>query len=287
MDIVYLNGRFLPAQDAQISVFDRGFLYGDSVYEVIPFYQGRGFRLAEHLARLRSSLAQVDIHSELDWAEVLQDLVQHNGGGNLSVYLQISRGNAGERKVDYDPALAPTVFACCRPIVDNYSKDSAEVRPIRAAVLLDKRDLHCDIKSTCLQTNILTFKQAKSLGADEAIQVRDGCITEGTSSNVFLVKAGVLYTPCLGDNILGGVTRQLVLELAEANGIACVQGHISYAELVSADEVWISSSTRAIVPVTQVDDQIIADGQSGVLWQRMYRLFTQYQQALMTGLQHD
>lgn len=283
MNIVYLNGVFLPDTQAHISAFDRGFLFGDSVYEVIPFYQGQGFRLEQHLQRLQHSLRAVRIHCELDWTEVLHELVSQNGGGNLSVYLQVSRGDTGERSHGFDEAMAPTVFAFCQPIRDIYQAGPDQVEPIRTIVTADMRGHRCDIKSTCLQPNIMVLQQARAQGAAEALQMRDGLLTEGTSSNLYIVQQNVICTPRLGSDILGGVTRQLVLELADQHGIQYQEIDLDYEQLLEADEVWISSSTRAVVPVIEVDGELIADGKPGPLWRRMYQLFIEFHHALMTG----
>jgi len=283
MNIVYLNGVFLPAADARVSVFDRGFLFGDSVYEVVPFYQGCGFRLKEHLQRLKNSLRAIRIHTELDWEEILSELVEQNGGGNMSVYLQVSRGDTGERTHGFDEAMAPTVFAFCQPIADIYQQGPDQVEPIKAIVTADMRGHRCDIKSTCLQPNIMVLHQAREQGASEALQVRDGLLTEGTSSNLYLVQQNVIYTPKLGSEILGGITRQLVLELADEHGIQIQETDLDYEQLLDADEVWISSSTRAVVPVIEVDGEMIGEGKPGPLWRKMYQLFIEFHQALMTG----
>jgi len=155
MNTVYLNGEFLPAEEAKVSVFDRGFLFGDSVYEVIPFYQGVGFRLQAHLDRLHHSLRAVRIKNEQHWEEILESLVARNGGGNLSVYLQVTRGSAGKRSHAYDDSLEPTVFACCTPIKDVWKAGVDSVVPLKAIVTEDLRWHRCDIKSTCLLPNIL------------------------------------------------------------------------------------------------------------------------------------
>ncbi len=282
-EIVYLNGEFIAAAAAKISVFDRGFLFGDSVYEVIPYYRGVGFRLAEHLVRLRHSLEAIRIPADLDWPALLDELVARNGGGNLSVYLQVSRGSAGRRTQVYDGSLQPTVFACCTPIRDIYASGADSVQGYRVIVTADLRWHRCDIKATGLLPNILVLQQAKEAGADEALMIRDGLLTEGGSSNLFMVKNGVLYTPKLGSEILGGTTRDLVLTLAREAGIPYQETDLTYEQLLAADEVWISSSTRAVVPVLEVDGQPIADGQKGPLWRRMFELFTHLQHRLMTG----
>ena len=283
MNIVYLNGEFLPEQEAKVSVFDRGFLFGDSVYEVIPFYQGVGFRLQEHIDRLKHSLRAVRIKDEQDWVAILEGLVIENGGGNLSVYLQVTRGSAGKRSHAYDDSLEPTIFACCAPIKDIWQAGADDVVPLRAIVTEDLRWHRCDIKSTCLLPNILVLQQARDEGVQEALFSRDEKLTEGSACNLFLVKRGVLYTPKRSSDILGGITRELILELADKHGIQFQEIDIDYERLLSADEVWVSSSTRGIVPVLEVDGKQIGDGLQGPVWRKMFELFTDFQHRLMTG----
>lgn len=282
-EIVYLNGEFLPASEARVSVFDRGFLFGDSVYEVIPFYQGRGFRLEQHLQRLEHSLSALGIRLDLNGPSVLAELVQRNGGGNLSVYLQVTRGCAERRTAAYDSNMQPTVFACCTPIRDIYAAGPDRIEGIRVIVTEDLRWQRCDIKANGLLPNILVLQQAREAGADEALMCREGVLTEGGSSNLFVVKCGVIHTPRLSAAILGGTTRQLVLELARGEGIPCRETVLTYDDLLDADEVWISSSTRAVLPVLEVDGLPVADGRKGPLWRRMYQLLSQFHRALMNG----
>jgi D-alanine transaminase len=281
--IVYLNGEFIEADEAKVSVFDRGFLFGDSVYEVIPFYRGVGFRLEQHLNRLRHSLSALRIPLDFEWQAILEELVARNGGGNLSVYLQVTRGNAGRRTHAYDESMAPTLFACCNPIRDIYAEGADNVSGIGVIVTADLRWHRCDIKANGLLPNILVLQQAREEGADEALMIRDGILTEGGSSNLFMVKNGVLYTPKLSSEILGGTTRELVLELAREAGIPYQETDLGYAQLLEADEVWISSSTRAVVPVLEVDGQPVGAGEKGPLWRRMYGLFSHFHHRLMTG----
>lgn len=283
MNIVYLNGEYLPADEAKISVFDRGFLFGDSVYEVIPFYQGVGFRLAEHLERLEYSLRALQIKTDLEWEAPLNQLVSKNGGGNLSVYLQVTRGAADKRSHRYDDDLLPTVFACCTPIKDIYTAGADDVVPMSVIVTADLRWHRCDVKSTCLLPNIMVVHQAQAQQADEALMMRDGKLTEGSSCNVFIVLQGVIYTPKRGSEILGGITRELIMRLADEHAIPWQEVDIDYEMLKTADEVWISSSTRGVVPVTQIDGVAVSDGAKGPLWRSMFELFIGYQKKLMTG----
>lgn len=283
MEIVYLDGAFLPADQAKVSVFDRGFLFGDSVYEVIPFYQGVGFRLEEHLARLAHSLDALQIPHSDNLDEALNKLVAQNGGGNVSVYVQITRGNAGKRSHAVTADITPTVFACCQPIEPIYETGPEVIEGARVIVTDDLRWQRCDIKANGLLANILAMRQAHEAGAAEALLQKEGWINEGSSSNVFIVEQGHVITPPLHKGILSGTTRALVLELAQQHGVQVTESNISYERLIGADEVWITSSTRGVLPVTAVDEHPIAGGQKGPLWLQMFKLFTRYQQGLMTG----
>ncbi|MEH6575892.1 MAG: aminotransferase class IV [Amphritea sp.] len=283
MNTVFLNGKLIPADAAKVSVFDRGFLFGDSVYEVIPFYQGKGFRLREHIERLKHSLRAVHIKSDCDWQGILNELVKANGSGNLSVYLQVTRGSADERTQSYADSMQPTIFACCREIKDIYHDGPDQVEGVTAIVTADLRWHRCDIKCTGLLPNIMVVQQARHAGADEALMIRDGLLTEGAFCNVFVVDKGVIYTPKHSSEILGGTTRELVLRLADDEGIPCQEVDIDYAHLMAADEVWISSSTRAVVPVLQIDGKPVGDGNKGPLWAQMFELFIQYEKRRMKG----
>ncbi len=283
MNIVYLKGQFMASEEAKLSPFDRGFLFGDSVYEVVPYFRGIGFRLQEHIARLEYSLRAVRIQADLDWAALMDELVARNGGGTMSVYLQVTRGDAGSRSHSYDASLEPTVFACCAPVRNFVAIPADDVKGLSAIVTADLRWHRCDIKSTGLLPNILVLQQARDHQADEALLLRDGVLTEGTSSNLFVVRQGVIYTPKRSSHILGGITRELILGLADANGMQFQEVDIDYDTLMNADEVWISSSTRGVMPVTQVDHRPIGSGTKGPVWARMFELLARYQQQLMTG----
>jgi D-alanine transaminase len=250
---------------------------------VVPYFRGIGFRLQEHIARLEHSLRAVRIQADIDWAVLMDELVQRNGGGTMSVYLQVTRGDCGSRSHSYDASLKPTVFACCAPVRNFAAVAAADVVGLSAIVTADLRWHRCDIKSTGLLPNILVLQQARDQGADEALLLRDGVLTEGTSCNLFVVRQGVIYTPKRSSDILGGITRELVLGLADANGIQYQEVDIDYDSLMNADEVWISSSTRGVVPVTRVDDIPIGSGNKGPVWARMFELLARYQQQLMTG----
>ena len=281
--IVYLNGEFLPADQAKVSVLDRGFVFGDGVYEVIPVYGGRLFRLQEHLKRLDDSLISVRIpppctHSK--WTEILTSLVQHNNGGDQSVYLQITRGVA-PRDHAFPKNTEPTLFAMANPL----KPVPADVLQtgVSAITLDDFRWQYCQIKAIALLPNILARQQAVDVGAAEAIFVRNGVVTEGAASNLFIVRNRTLITPPKSQYLLPGITRDLVLEIARANHITCREEHISREELFAADEVWLTSSTKEILPVTTLDNKTVGTGHPGPIWSRMLTLYQDYKQKLRDG----
>ena len=280
MGIVYLNGEYLPVERAQVSVMDRGFVFGDGVYEVIPVYGGRLFRLEQHLQRLARSLTGIRLANPLSddgWRQCLQEVVARNGGGDQSVYVQITRGIA-PRDHAFPKETTPTVYAASSPLKP-LAADVAE-QGVGAITLQDIRWQRCDIKAITLLPNILLRQQAIDQGAVEAILVRDGQVNEGAASNLFMVKGGVLVTPPKGPFLLPGITRDLILELAAANGIAHREAKISPQDLTAAEEVWLTSSTREILPVTRLDQRPVADGKPGPLWRRMMGLYQDYKQGV-------
>jgi D-alanine transaminase len=281
--IVYLNGQFLPLAQAFVPVLDRGFIFGDGVYEVIPVYGGRIFRLGEHLQRLDASLAGIRLTNPMthaQWDALLTTLVAKNGGGELSLYLQITRGVA-PRDHAFPANTAPTIFAtttALKPVAAELLASGA-----RAITLEDIRWKHCHIKAIALLPNVLLRQQALDAGAQEAILIRDGLVTEGAASNIFMVKDGVIKTPPKGPFLLPGVTRDLALELAAANGLPHRECDFSREELLQADEAWLSSSTRELLPITQIDGQAIGSGAPGPVWQRLNQLYQAYKRALIAG----
>lgn len=284
MSTAYLNGTFLPLDQAQVSVMDRGFLFGDGIYEVIPVYNGKLFRLAQHLGRLQNSLDGVRIGnplSDIEWTEVLTELVARNADSKQAVYLQVTRGAAARRDHAFPADTRPTVFAMSTPApaVSSIASEAG----IKAITLPDIRWQKCDIKAITLLPNVLLRQQAIDAETAEAILIRNGYATEGAASNLFIVQNGVLVTPPKGPSLLPGITRDLVLELAAANGIPFREAGITEQTLGQAEEIWVTSSTREISPVTHLNDSIVANGQPGPLWQRMIRLYQNYTEALITG----
>ena len=280
---VYLNGAFLPPAEARVSAFDRGFVFGDGVYEVIPVFGGRLFRLPHHLTRLGNSLREIRMTNPLpadEWRRVFERLVEIQGGGELSIYLQVTRGVA-PRDHAFPPNLAPTVFAYAAPL--KYPPAEEVERGIAAITAPDIRWLRCDIKAIALLPNAMLRNQALGANAAEAILLRDGFMTEGAASNIFVVRGGRLITPPKGPLILPGVTRDLVLELARAHGVPCAEEAVSEAVLRVADEVWMTSSTKEILPITRLDGKPVGDGRPGPLHARLLALYKNYKRDFCAG----
>lgn len=271
--VAYLNGAWLPASEARVSVLDRGFLYADGVYEVVPVYGGRPFRLHPHLARLARSNEAIGIAPSpaVDWEGIVTRLVHRHGGGDRIVYLQVTRGAGDKRAHAFPENAPPTVFAMCSPW-PALPPEALEAG-VGAITLPDLRWLRCDIKSIALLPNVMAAQQAKAQACNEAIQYRGDHITEGASSNVFAVVAGRLVTPPKGPEILPGITRDLVLELLEAGGVPCFEEGLLLSDLRRADEIWLTSSTRELLPVTRLDGAAVGAGRPGPLWAQAFRLF--------------
>jgi D-alanine transaminase len=289
MTTVYLNGNFEPLEEARISVMDRGFLFGDGVYEVIPAYGGRLFRLEPHLDRLQDSLDGIRLGNPLGreaWREVLEELLRRNRDpadprDDQSLYLQVTRGVAMKRDHAFPIPERPTVMAMSTPIPPP-SPELAR-HGVQAVRLADTRWQQCHIKAITLLANALLRQEALDAGAVEAILVRDGLANEGAASNLFLVSDGVLRTPPKSAKLLPGITRDLVLELARRHDIPCREEDIPAGDLDRAEELWLTSSTREILPVTRLDGKAVGTGTPGPLWQRMTRLYQDYKDAVRSG----
>ncbi|ERS12899.1 cytochrome C550 [Alcanivorax sp. PN-3] len=284
MSTVYLNGAFMAMEQARISPMDRGFLFADGVYEVIPAFNGVLFRFEEHLRRLERSLSAlylINPHDRAGWRRRCEELIQRNGGGNLSLYLQITRGAADKRDHAFpDPPVPPTVFMSTAPLTVPTEDSPGQVTGAAAITLDDIRWARCDIKSISLLPNILLRQQAIASGAREAILIHDGFVTEGAASNVFIVKDGEIATPPASHAILGGITRDLVIELCRAQDLPLREREISEAELGDADEVWISSSTRDVVPVVSLDGRPVGSGRPGETWKILARHYIAFKRRL-------
>ncbi len=272
MSIVYLNGDYRPIGEACVSVLDRGFLFGDGVYEVIPAYGGHLFRLDEHLARLENSLAGIRLdnpHSLSDWKHLLNQVVERNGGVDQVVYLQVTRGVAS-REHAFPEHVQPTVFAMSNPLAN------AGAQGVKAITARDIRWELCNIKAITLLPNALVRQEAAEVGATEAILYRDGAVTEGAASNVFIVGAREVATPPKSAQLLPGITRDLVLELLSAAQVPCDELTVTVEELRSARVIWFTSSSREIVPVTGLDGMPVSGGRAGPVWEAAHSLYQDF-----------
>jgi D-alanine transaminase len=281
LPICYLNGEFLPFETARISPFDRGFLFGDGAYEVMPVYQGRPFRMPAHCARLTRSLGALRMenpHSDAQWRALFAKLIEVNGGGDQALYWQVTRGAERGRNQAPLPNIPRTVFMFSSPLV--LPPASAREHGIACASAADIRWSRCDIKSIALLANILLRDQGTRDGAAETILLRDGYLTEGSSSAVHVVISGVVHTPPHSTQILPGTTRSVVEELAARVAIEHRTRPVTEAEVRSADEIWISSAAREIVPVSALDGREVGTGRPGPLWRRIYDALQPYKHEL-------
>ncbi len=258
---VYLNGQWLSLSEAKISVLDRGFIFGDGIYEVVPVYRQQPFRLASHLARLARSLAAIRIRSPFDdkgWEQLFRDTIAKNQGEDQFIYIQVTRGIAKRDHAFPNPEVAPTVFAMSSPFV----RPDAKLRDHGVAVtsLPDERWLHCDIKSIALLGNVLARQTAVDRGMAEAIMFRDGFLTEASAANVWVVKNGVLCAPLKNHLVLEGIRYGLMEELAQKHGIALQIRPIRQAEVMEADEIMLTSATREVLAVVRIDDRPVGKG---------------------------
>jgi D-alanine transaminase len=269
-----LNGEFVATDTARISPFDRGFLFGDGVYEVIPCYGGRPLRLAAHLCRLAASLAAIGVknpHSESEWSRLIATLIENNGGGDLGVYLEITRGAQPGRDFSPHPDTTPTVFGFA------WSLDAPDPRKlergVRGVTLEDIRWLRCDVKAVSLLATVLLRREAKARGGDEAVLVREGLLTEGSSSALFAIKQGVIVTPPADRKRLPSITREVVGDAIGALGLTLTERDLKASELASMDEVWIASASREVLALTRLDGQPIGNGTPGPLWRKVHTQF--------------
>lgn len=272
--ICYLNGEYQPLHEARISPLDRGFLFADSVYEVLPVISGRMYRFREHFDRLDRSLREVQIrspHSHEEWLSLLQELIGRNGTADMYVYVQVTRGMEFGRDHAFPvPETRPTVFAMASPLPA--LTDAVREQGITAITVEDFRWGRCDIKVTGLLANVLMKQRAAAAGAQEAIIVRQGEVLEGSSTSIFVVAGDVVITPPNSNRILPGTTRNAAVELA--TGVLSVDiRRIDVEELRGADEVWIAAATRDVIPVTRIDGVAVGSGKPGPRWQQMYRAF--------------
>jgi D-alanine transaminase len=277
LPLCYLNGEYLPLAEARVSPLDRAFLFADAVYEVVPVYGGRPFRLREHLDRLARSLAGIRMAPPLShaaWNEVCGELIARNGGGDQYLYMQVSRGAEYGRNHSWPEGLKPTVFAYGNAL-EPLSEKVVE-HGVAAITAADTRWARRDIKSTALLANTLLKRLAVDAGAFEAILLENGALTEGSSTTVHVIVNGEIRTPPNGHHILPGTTRDVVGELAGRLGLPARSCRIAEAELRAADEIWLAFSTRGLLAVTTLDGHAVGDGRPGPLFRRMHAAFIDY-----------
>lgn len=270
---VYLNGEFVPIEQAKVSVLDRGFIFGDGVYDVAPAYGGKLFRWPEHLARLKRSLAKIEIRNPLDdagWTDLVKQLLARHSWPDQFVYLQVTRGVA-KRDHAFPKETIPTVFAMSSELVappERYRRDG-----VVAVTLADERWLKCDIKSVSLLGNVLARQAAVEHEALECVMFRDGMLTEGSSSNVWVVRHGMVLGPPRDHLILEGIRVGLMAQLCKAEDIALDIRRITRDEVLAADELLISSATKELLPVTLLDGKPVGSGKPGPVYARLYAAY--------------
>jgi D-alanine transaminase len=288
MTLCYLNGEFLPSAEARVSPMDRGFLFGDGVYEVIPVYSRRPFRLDEHLGRLQNSLNDIRLANPLgrdEWHTLVGRLVGESEWPSCSVLLQVTRGPMAVRNHAFPAVVTPTVFCLVEPL----HTPPAEMREkgITAISTADIRWLRCNVKATSLLANCLLRQMAMDAGCAETILFRDGILSEGAASNIFLVKNGTLLAPQKNHLMLSGITYDVVLELAAAHDLKTVVRDITDAEVRAADELWMTSSTKEVLPIVELDGKKVGAGETagkpGPVFAYMYGWYQDFKRTVMHG----
>ena len=280
---IYLNGQYLPIEEARVSVLDRGFIFGDGVYEVIPVYSRRAFRLPEHLRRLQHSLDGIKLanpHSDAEWTRIIVELVSRNDGDDQYLYLHITRGVAKRDHAFPNPPVAPTIFAMASPLP---APPAALLQSgIACITAADNRWLRCDIKSIALLPNVLLRQMAVDAGCAETILIRNNeFMTEGAASNIFVVKDGKLLAPPKDNLMLPGITYDVVLEIAAANGIPHEVRRVMKEEVFAADELLLTSSTKEVLAITQLDGKPVGTGKPGAMFARLHALYQDFKRDVM------
>ena len=282
--MIYLNGEFLALAEAKVSVMDRGFLFGDGVYEVIPVYSRRPFRLAQHLKRLGNTLAGVRLdnpHSEPEWTRLIARIIDQEESADQQIYLQVTRGVDVRRSHAFPRQVRPTTLIMSEPLLPPAAVECQ--RGVAAVSAVDIRWLRCDLKVVSLLANCLLRQLAVDAGCAETLLLRDGFLSEGAASNIFLVKDGLLLAPQQNHLMLPGVTYDVVLELAAAHGLKHQVRDILEAEVRTADELWLTSSTREVLAIVNVDGQPVGKGEPGPYFRQMYGWYQDFKREVMHG----
>lgn len=288
MTTAYLNGAYLPLAEARVSPMDRGFLFGDGVYEVIPVYSRRPFRLDEHLQRLQKSLDAIRLANPLPvdaWRTLVARLVAAAEWDDQSVLLQVTRGPMAVRNHAFPTEVTPTVFGLVEPL--QTPPAALREQGVAAVSAADFRWLRCNVKATSLLANCLLRQMAIDAGCAETLLFRDGILSEGAASNIFIVKNGVLLAPQKNHLMLAGITYDVVLELAATHGLKTEVRDIADTEVRAADEIWLTSSTKEVLPIVTLDGQKVGAGgtagQPGPFFRQMHGWYEDFKQAVMRG----
>jgi D-alanine transaminase len=283
---IFLNGAFVPIEEAKISVLDRGFIFGDGVYEVIPVYSRKAFRLTEHLRRLQHSLDGIRLvnpHSDSEWTTIINHLITRNSGEDQYLYLHITRGVAKRDHAFPNPPVKPTVFMMSNPLI--VAPAALLQTGVACITAQDYRWLRCDIKAIALLPNVLLRQMAIDAGCAETILIRDDeFMTEGAASNIFVVKDGKLLAPPKDNLMLPGITYDVILEIAAANGIPYEVRRIAVAEVHAADELLLTSSTKEVLAITQLDGKLVGTGKPGAMFAKLYKLYQDFKQDVMRAV---
>lgn len=281
LPLCYLNGSCLPLKDARISPLDRGFLYADGAYEVMPVYGGRPFRFAAHADRLTRSLGALrmaDPHTRPEWRAILGELIERNGGGDIYLYWQVTRGAQNGRTHAPLPDIPRTVFAFCAPLPPTSAEQLAN--GLACITAADTRWARCDIKSVALLANVLLRQESIDAGAAETILLRDDELTEASASAVHVVLGREVLTPPNSRRILPGTTRSVVEEMATRAGLPWRSAPVSATQLRDANEIWISAATREVQAVTRLDGRPVGEGRPGPHWRAVYEQLQRYKREL-------
>jgi len=272
----FLNGEYMPLAECRISPLDRGFVFGDGIYELLPVYKRKAFRLEQHLQRLERSLQEIRIQTPYalqEWESLIHSLIEKSSDADLAIYIQVSRGTAPRDHI-FPAKSSPTVFAMANPL-PAVSEQQLQTG-VSVITANDQRWQRCDIKVTSLLANILAKQDAAQASAVEAIMVREGNALEGAASNLFVVRNGVVFTHPKDNLILPGITRDFILELLSELNIEYREQVIPKDWLFTADEVWITSSTKEVLAVSSIDGKIVSDGKPGELWKKTYDLYQKH-----------
>lgn len=284
MNTTYLNGDYVDLADAKVSVMDRGFLFGDGVYEVVPVYARQPFRLQEHLQRLSNSLAATQManpHTDAEWKTVIERIIAGCPSEDQQVYLQVTRGVGPVRNHAFPVGVAPSVLVMTEPLLPPPA--AWAIDGVSAVSAADIRWLRCNIKATSLLANCLLRQMAVAEGCVETVLYRDGVLTEGAASNIFAVKDGVLLAPQKNHLMLPGITYDIVLEIAVNAAIPVKVADITQAEVMAADELLMTSSTREIQAIVQLDGRPIGTGKPGPMAARLAALYQTFKAVQMRG----